>query len=602
MRDLWSEAKWRRAIGACFVLCLTLLIPAEVYGFDGKRHEEITREALGFLKKGILDTIIKKNKAVDGLLSLFDSKKHFDNCYFKEAVKDWINPQYRLVINQLDPLDLNSQKAAEEFGQLLHTVQDFYAHSNWVDLIAAKDIPESIVENGLGEWKVFTPRGEWKGVIVIQGENRDFDRTFGKNGWKLYRPWIPHKNVVWIMYKKNGKWIAKPALVSGTWGLADGCPDALSITHGELNKDKPGRKNFNLAKKLAIEQTQHEWCRLVKLIYDAYEKKGKGKGKEAVKKLWDAWVDPNQQKKAAELLEKCFLKKCKDNEEKCRQFEDIIKELIQPKDAPAKPPKEKIVPPDDESRVAPSEPIQFYATVVVEAGQSVTLRPDRLSPEFWGYISQRRKVEPLNTVTICLPFAGCMTQVSGGIEGVIFRLAEPGTEFPDWTATGLPPGCRLNEQAGVLTCVPLVPGNFFPAILALDQETGEVLAILKLTFTVKPPIPPDVPRPPEEEPPEEENIPPHAEITCSAAWEPELGAYVAYVGETIRFDAEASYDPDGEIVHYSWNFGDETSAMGDTVQKQYFTPGEYRVCLTVRDNRGAEDTACVTVYVFEMMG
>jgi len=246
-------------------------------------------------------------------------------------------------------------------------------------------------------------------------------------------------------------------------------------------------------------------------------------------------------------------------------------------------------------------PKQFYTTVTVDAGEGVTLRPDRLNPDFWSYISQGREVEPVTTLTICLPFVGCITQVSGGIEGVNFRLAEPGTEFLDWTATGLPPGCRLNEQVGVLTCVPLVPGNFFPAILALDQETGEVLAILKLTFTVNPPTPPEVPRPPEEEPPEEENIPPHAEITCSAVWEPELGAYVAYVGETIRFDAEASYDPDGEIVHYSWNFGDETSAMGDTAQKQYFTPGEYRVCLTVRDNRGAEDTACVTVYVFEMM-
>jgi len=188
-----------------------------------------------------------------------------------------------------------------------------------------------------------------------------------------------------------------------------------------------------------------------------------------------------------------------------------------------------------------------------------------------------------------------MTQVSGGIEGVTFRAAEPGERFPDWTTTGLPPGLKVNEQVGVVAGVPMMPGTFYPAILALDQTTGNVLAILKITLTVQPreitPPPP---------PPPEENIAPHAEITCTAEWIPDLG-YHAWVCHTITFDAEASYDTDGEIVRYDWDFGDGTTAHGPVASHHFTEPGTYRVCLTVWDDDGAKGRACITLYV-ELMG
>ena len=249
----------------------------------------------------------------------------------------------------------------------------------------------------------------------------------------------------------------------------------------------------------------------------------------------------------------------------------------------------------EEVLVVPAGPTQFYATVTVDAGEGVTLRPDRLNPNFWSYISQGREVEPVTTFTICIPFVGCMTQVSGGIEGVTFRAAEPGERFPDWTTTGLPPGLKVNEQVGVVSGVPMMPGTFYPAILAIDQATGNVLAILKITLTVQPreitPPPP---------PPPEENIAPHAEITCTAEWIPDLG-YQAWVCHTITFDAEASYDPDGEIVRYDWDFGDGTTAHGPVVSHHFTEPGTYRVCLTVWDDDGAKGRACITLYV-ELMG
>lgn len=56
---------------------------------------------------------------------------------------------------------------------------------------------------------------------------------------------------------------------------------------------------------------------------------------------------------------------------------------------------------------------------------------------------------------------------------------------------------------------------------------------------------------------------------------------------TIDFDASASYDPDGSIVAYQWNFGDGNSGAGETVSHTYTSYGTYNVILTVYDNTGA---------------
>lgn len=52
------------------------------------------------------------------------------------------------------------------------------------------------------------------------------------------------------------------------------------------------------------------------------------------------------------------------------------------------------------------------------------------------------------------------------------------------------------------------------------------------------------------------------------------------------FDATASVDPDGSIIGYAWNFGDNGTATGVTPTYHYATPGTYTVTLTVTDNRG----------------
>ena len=57
---------------------------------------------------------------------------------------------------------------------------------------------------------------------------------------------------------------------------------------------------------------------------------------------------------------------------------------------------------------------------------------------------------------------------------------------------------------------------------------------------------------------------------------------------TVGFDASASYDPDGTVVDYSWDFGDGTSGTGITTTHTFTssTDRTYTVILTVTDNGG----------------
>ncbi|MBE3136943.1 MAG: PKD domain-containing protein [Thermoplasmata archaeon] len=56
--------------------------------------------------------------------------------------------------------------------------------------------------------------------------------------------------------------------------------------------------------------------------------------------------------------------------------------------------------------------------------------------------------------------------------------------------------------------------------------------------------------------------------------------------QSIVFDASGSYDPDGVIVSYQWDFGDGVTGVGENPVHTYQFPGEYTVTLTVTDNAG----------------
>ena len=64
---------------------------------------------------------------------------------------------------------------------------------------------------------------------------------------------------------------------------------------------------------------------------------------------------------------------------------------------------------------------------------------------------------------------------------------------------------------------------------------------------------------------------------------------------TANFDGTLSYDPDGRIVSYLWNFGDGAAAEGPQATHVYEEDGEYTVLLTVIDNRGISGSSSLMV-------
>ncbi len=71
----------------------------------------------------------------------------------------------------------------------------------------------------------------------------------------------------------------------------------------------------------------------------------------------------------------------------------------------------------------------------------------------------------------------------------------------------------------------------------------------------------------------------------------------ASVNETLTFNASQSFDPDGQITQYNWNFGDNSSSSQAIATHAYSQAGTYTVTLTVIDNQGAtgQTTGQVTI-------
>ncbi|HSW57756.1 MAG TPA: Ig-like domain-containing protein [Dehalococcoidales bacterium] len=78
------------------------------------------------------------------------------------------------------------------------------------------------------------------------------------------------------------------------------------------------------------------------------------------------------------------------------------------------------------------------------------------------------------------------------------------------------------------------------------------------------------------------------------------GPYSQDEGKVVSFNASLSFDPDGDIVLYHWDFGDGSAGSGLTPQHTYIANGSYTVTLTVSDNDGATDSASLEVTINDL--
>jgi len=89
--------------------------------------------------------------------------------------------------------------------------------------------------------------------------------------------------------------------------------------------------------------------------------------------------------------------------------------------------------------------------------------------------------------------------------------------------------------------------------------------------------------------PPEPNVAPTANASASET--------VGLVGSLLTFDGSQSFDQDGYIKDWSWDFSDGTNGTGEIVTHAYSNSGAYNVTLTVTDNDDAKDKDSITVVI-----
>ncbi len=181
------------------------------------------------------------------------------------------------------------QTIAENFGKILHAAQDFYAHSNWIDLIRAGYVDTgSLIETGLSYWQDFTPFTEVSDKTATNNGQVYHGTLAGEVPAGLFEtedatPRTPF-GIVTAIGKHTGSpnrtaWVEVEnkrfsLLVSGTFALtADHTPDDAAFFDSELNKNtestEVGSPHLQ-ARDLARGQTQHELARLMQLVEDRW--------------------------------------------------------------------------------------------------------------------------------------------------------------------------------------------------------------------------------------------------------------------------------------------------------------------------------------------
>ena len=261
------------SIGLAILLLLMsflMMMVIPVNAFLPKVHSDINDKTLTFLKLDILHKINGGDESADKIGEFGHREYHSTGCDLQGTTEN-INRLYDQVVSSIDDKDT----MAKTFGLLLHPVQDFYAHSNWVEL-GRNDILES---NSDSKWTVLKPFQEYKGVIIVQvgdkskGEHYDIPNRYTLD---------PDGKVVYVSTNDG----THPGLISATSSKSNAnCPNEdMNITHYVMHKDDRPRKGYDKARALAEAQTINEWCRLQNLVELSH-------GQDAVQLLINSWVD-----------------------------------------------------------------------------------------------------------------------------------------------------------------------------------------------------------------------------------------------------------------------------------------------------------------------
>jgi len=152
------------------------------------------------------------------------------------------------------------------------------------------------------------------------------------------------------------------------------------------------------------------------------------------------------------------------------------------------------------------------------------------------------------------------------------NAADPNRDAVTYSLMSPPPGMTIDAATGLIEWMPPLLGDYEITVKVKDAKGACVSQI----FIVEVDELPGLNRPP----------------TAHAG-----GPYAGEVNQGLSFDGSASFDPDGDPLLYTWDFGDNTTGSGISPVHAYAAPGSYLVKLTVDDGRGgsSSDTTTATV-------
>jgi hypothetical protein len=187
-----------------------------------KIHAEITRQALRErFSAAALEKIIEANVYQDRIAGqVGHDEYHFDNNAFEKSYA-YIEEQRALVISSLQANEAPSAWSA--FGRLTHTAQDFYAHSNYIDL-----------------WISCQPDGALPTTSEVDPVDEDLIHSRALRSGKVY---LPLEIFSFIKFLKP---VVMPLLPCDS--------------HAWMNLDGPGQgPNFTFAFHAAVKRTRIEF-------------------------------------------------------------------------------------------------------------------------------------------------------------------------------------------------------------------------------------------------------------------------------------------------------------------------------------------------------
>ncbi len=280
-----------RPVTIVAILLMLWSVPApHAFAFSSRIHTRITENAFPFMPSGVLTTIVDGNDDEDQGAEADLAERHAQNCRFFDSAQ-YINMRYRQVVAALkQPQRDDPNRAPRLFGHILHGVQDFYAHSNWIPTQPeGLGIRDRIFQSGLGFWPEPKPYARvFDDILFVEGDAGPGMSvrlsTDASGGVSSAIPVITTASGTRFRGLMTSGAPRKPGdqhcpIVAQQCDVSSA--ENVCLRHGEKRSAGTSRKTFTGAGSLNLDgegggdwfqarhfsrlQSQHEWCRLLHL-------------------------------------------------------------------------------------------------------------------------------------------------------------------------------------------------------------------------------------------------------------------------------------------------------------------------------------------------